>query len=284
MTANATAIDKQALAALLDWYVAVGVDIAVDDAPHDRYAESAAREQAGARPAEARVSSPRAPQDIRPPLAGASPAPKTRASVAPLFPEDAARAAEEAASGASDLGDLALRFAAFDGCPFKFMASHFLFGAGKPGARLMILDFAPGEEEERSGVAFSGAPSVLLDNMLASIGFGRETSYLAYFSPWRPPGDKPASAAEEAALLPFARRHVELAAPKVLLILGEPTARAMLQTNLSGLRLQGAWFDCQCGGVTTRAMALPSLANVLKTPSMKSAVWRHLRKVAAALA
>lgn len=282
MTADATAIDKQALAALLDWYVANGVDIAVDDAPHDRYAESALRERVERQPAETRSVSARA-QDVSPPSVSASPVSKNRAPVAPLFPEDAARAAEEAAAAAADLDELARRFAAFDGCPFKHMASHFLLSAGTPGARLMILDFAPGEEEERSGVAFSGTPAMLLDNMLAAIGFDRQTSRLAYFSPWRPPGDKTASAAEEAALLPFARRHVELAAPQVLLILGDPIARAMLRTNLSGLRLQGSWFDCQCGAASIRAMALPSLTSVLKTPSMKSAIWRHLRKVAAAL-
>jgi uracil-DNA glycosylase family 4 len=284
MTADATASDRQALAALLDWYVAVGVDIAVDDAPHDRYAESARRKRVAIEPAETRPASARAPQDVRPPAVSAGPAQNARAPVAALFPEDAARAAEEAAAAASDLDELARKFAAFDGCPFKFMASHFLFSAGAPGARLMILDFAPGEEEERSGVAFSGTPAMLLDNMLASIGFDRKSAYLAYFSPWRPPGDKTASAAEEAALLPFVRRHVELAAPEVLLILGDPIARAMLKTNLSGLRLQGSWFDCQCGAASIRAMALPSLTSVLKTPSMKSAIWRHLRKVAAVLA
>jgi uracil-DNA glycosylase family 4 len=280
MTADAPGIDlRQSLAALLDWYVASGVDIAVDDAPHDRYADTAQRERLKA---ELQAPQPRTPKD---PSSSQSVALRPRSgTIAPLFPEEAARAAEVAALAAIDLEDLAAKFAAFDGCPFKSMASHFLLGSGTPGSRLMVLDFAPGEEEERSGEAFSGTPSLLLDNMLAAIGFNRKTSYLAYFSPWRPPGDKAASAAEEAALLPFARRHLELAAPEILIILGEPTARAILQTNLSGLRLQGTWFDCQFGAAAIRAMALPNLASVLKTPSLKGAIWRHLRKVAAALA
>jgi uracil-DNA glycosylase family 4 len=273
---------KKALSALLEWYAAIGVDIALDEAPHDRFAESAMFEQAREKPPKATSAGVR-PQPV-PTAAVNSSAGPPRASVAPLFPEEAARAAEEAAAAATSLDDLAKRFAAFDGCPFKSMASHFLFSAGKAGSRLMVLDFAPGEEEERSGAAFSGAASRLLDNMLASIGLDRDSCYFAYFSPWRPPGDKAASPSEQAALLPFARRHIELAKPEILLILGDPTARAMLETNLSGLRLQGTWFECQYGTTAARAMALPNLTSVRKTPSMKSAIWRHLRKVAAALA
>ncbi len=278
MNADAPSENKDAIAAWLNWQIDCGVDIALDPFPHDRYADSAAQERSKKAAVESlNLSASASVSTASSPLEG------ERRVVAPPFPEEAARLAGEASSSARDLDDLAARFAAFEGCAFKFMATHFLFSAGAPGARLMALDFAPGEEEERSGLAFSGASATLLHNMLAAIGFNRETSYLAYFSPWRPPGDKAASAAEEAALLPFARRHVELAAPEILLILGEPTARAMLQTNLSGAQLRGRWFDCTCGERTTRTVVLPSLANVLKTPSMKRNIWRDLRMVAQAL-
>ena len=277
MNADAPSENKDAIAAWLNWQIDCGVDIALDPFPHDRYADSVAQERSKKAAVESvNLSASASVSTGSPPLEGEK-------RVAPPFPEEAARLAGEASSSARDLDDLAARFAAFEGCAFKFMATHFLFSAGAPGARLMALDFAPGEEEERSGLAFSGASATLLHNMLAAIGLNRETSYLAYFSPWRPPGDKAASAAEEAALLPFARRHVELAAPDILLILGEPTARAMLQTNLSGAQLRGRWFDCTCGERTTRTVVLPSLANVLKTPSMKRNIWRDLRMVAQAL-
>jgi uracil-DNA glycosylase family 4 len=279
MCADLPAIFPQnALAALLDWYGASGVDVAVDDAPHDRYAESAARERLKDEAAKSANPPPPASAPLATPALGGK-----SSGAAPPFPEEAARLAIDAASAAADLDELAARFAAFEGCAFKSMATHFLFAAGTPGGRLMVLDFAPGEEEERSGVPFSGKAATLLDNMLAAINLDRKTSYLSYFSPWRPPGDKQASPAEQGALLPFARRHVELAAPEILLILGEPTARAMLQTNLSGAQLRGRWFDCVCGTRATRAMFLPSLVNVLKTPSMKRNIWRDLRMVASAL-
>lgn len=269
------AMESDALLALLEWQLACGADIAVDDAPHDRYAESAAHQRQKLE-TKSRVDS------YRHSSMTVAPAPPVKI-LAPPFPEEAARLAEAAAAAAAGLDELAARFASFEGCALKSMATHFLFAAGAPGARLMVLDFAPGEDEERSGVPFSGKSAMLLDNMLAAIGLDRKTSYLAYFSPWRPPGDKHANPADEAALLPFARRHVELAAPEVLLILGDPTARAMLQTSLSGAQLRGRSFDCVCGEKTIRAIVLPSLANVLKTPLLKRNIWRDLRMAAAFL-
>ncbi|PWB82784.1 MAG: uracil-DNA glycosylase, partial [Methylocystaceae bacterium] len=66
MSAEA-ATERQALAALLDWYLAAGVDIAVDDAPHDRFAESERPAAATARePAEPAVASAPSPALQRP--------------------------------------------------------------------------------------------------------------------------------------------------------------------------------------------------------------------------
>ncbi len=238
MPLEISASDQQrALAASLDWHLDCGVDLALDEAPHDRYAESARAAQTRAAP--------------------------SRADAASVFPDEAARAAREAAASAMTLDELAARLAAFDGCPFKAMAGNFLFSAGTPGARVMVLDAAPGEEEERGGQAFRGARARLLDNMLAAIGLNRETAYLAYFSPWRPVGDRTPTAQEAMALLPFARRHVELARPEVLVLLGDPLARAMLSTNDTGTRLYGRWFDCVCGAASVRAMTLPALKTMV---------------------
>jgi uracil-DNA glycosylase family 4 len=277
--------DANALAALLDWYAAIGVDLAVDDAPHDRFAESA-------RPAQ-----PVAPATRAAPLGGGSPArPADAASVertgvrviagreggAPALPEEAARVARELASGAADLEELRRRLEAFDGCALKATAGHFVSEAGTPGARLMALDYSPGEEEERSGDAFIGPEARLLDNMLAAIGLNRGSAYLAYATPWRPPGGRELNAPETAALLPFVQRRVELAAPRVLLILGDSAAKAALGgTDVA--RLRGAWFDYACGARSVRAILVPGLSTMLKTPVLKRRAWRDLRSIFSAL-
>lgn len=273
--APAASDDELRLLALLDWYVTIGVDIAVDETPHDRFAESAAAVAAAVRPA---TPAPHARE--------AAPAPRFAASRpgAPVFTEEAAREAREAAESAGDLETLRERLAAFDGCALRATAGHFLFSAGTPGAPLMTLDLAPGEEEERSGTPFVGAEARLLDNMLKGIGRDRSNAYLAYATPWRPPGGpRELNAGEIAALRPFLRRHVELAAPKVLLILGNHACRAALgATDVA--RLGGQWFDYEAGAARPRALMVPSLASLLTTPILKRRAWRDLRAVADALA
>jgi DNA polymerase len=266
--------DELRLLALLDWYVSTGVDLAVDESPHDRFAESAV------------AAAPRPSPPAAPVARAAAPSPRSAASRpggGPVFTEEAARAAREAAEGAGDLDALRERLAAFEGCALRATAGHFLLSAGTPGAPLMALDLGPSEEEERVGEAFVGAEARLLDNMLKAIGRDRSSAYLVYAAPWRPPGGpRELNAGEIAALRPFLLRHVELAAPKVLLVLGNYACRAALgATDVA--RLGGQWFDYEAGAARPRALLLPSLASLLTTPILKRRAWRDLRMVAKAL-
>jgi DNA polymerase len=263
------AAGAQALAALLGWYEFCGVDLAVDEAPHDRFAESAAvRAQREAAPAPDPVQS--AP--------GQRPQPR-----APVFPEEAARSAQAAADAATDLDDLRARFEAFEGCGYKAMARHFLLSAGTPGARVMALDFAPSDEEERDGPPFVGQRADLLDNMLKAIGLSRESAYLAHFTPWRPAGESEPPAHETAALLPFVRRHIELARPEILIVLGEQLARNVCGASGPSAQLYRKLSPCVFGSLELRAATLPNLKSVLAAPTMKRAAWAGLRLVAQAL-
>lgn len=278
MSADADLAPEPGLAALVDWYVSIGVDIAVDETPHDRFAESAAPPVRPAAPAPALVPAP--PPAAAPRMEAAREARPGRAI--PVFSEEASRAARDAAAQATTIDELRARLEAFEGCALKATAGYFLFSAGTPGAPLMALDFSPGEEEERGGAAFVGPEARLLDNMLRAIGRDRASAYLAYATPWRPPGARELNAAEVAALNPFLRRHIALAAPRALLILGDFAARAALGSP-DVARYRGVLFDYDCGGATARALVAPSLASLLRTPILKRRAWRDLRALAAAL-
>ena len=274
---------REALVALLDWYVESGVDLALDDAPHDRYADSARMPEPVAPPT-AIEAAPAAPASPRTSLAPAPVTLRPRAETQIAAPEEAMRAARESAAAARDLADLATRLAEFPHAPFRDMAQHFLFSAGAQGARLMVFDAAPGATEEAGGEAFSGLQAKLLDNMLAAIGLNRASAYLAYVAPWRPPGDRALSAPEMAIFAPFARRHVELARPDVVLLFGETPARMLLETGDPLSRLRGKSFDLRCGDHAARAFVFSSLDAMLKSAGLKPAAWRDLRAASQALA
>lgn len=276
MASPPTTQERAALLALLDWYVESGVDLALDEAPHDRYADSA------------RATVESLPQLTEAATIQASPQPpaaeRPRRAAAPIVaPDEALRAAEDAAAGARDLDDLAARLADFPHAPFRDMAQHFLFGAGAVGARLMAFDAAPGATEEASGKAFSGLSAKLLDNMLAAIGLDRKNAALVYVSPWRPPGDRALTPHEAAIFAPFARRRVELTRPDVLLLFGEAPARVMLATNEPVGKLRGKIYEARCGTHVARAFVFSSLEAMLKSSALKPAAWRDLRRAAEAL-
>lgn len=269
-------MSREALIALLDWYVESGVDLALDETPHNRYADSA-------RPPAPQIAIETPVIEAKAETPSSTPARRPRVATTVAAPDAAIRAAQAEAADARDLDELAARLAGFVHAPFRDMAEHFLFAVGPAAPKLMVFDAAPGASEESSGLAFSGERAQLLDNMLAAIGQSRETARLAYVAPWRPPGDKVASRQEAAIFAPFAQRHLELARPEIVLLFGETPARAILATNESVSKLRSRWFEAVCGAHTARAMVFSSLDAMLKSWSLKPAAWRDLRVVAAAL-
>ena len=113
----------------------------------------------------------------------------------------------------------------------------------------MVIGEAPGREEDREGLPFVGRSGQLLDRMLAAIGLSRRAedpapgAYITNVLPWRPPQNRDPSGDEAAKMLPFLFRHIELAEPEFLLLLGSPAARAVLATDDGVTRLRGRWHD-----------------------------------------
>ena len=125
----------------------------------------------------------------------------------------------------TSLADLRACLAALDECPLKHTASNLCFADGNPGARVMIIGEVPGRDEDRMGVPFEGFAGQLLDKMLASISLDRGSTYLTNMLPWRPPGNRTPTDEELAMLKPWLFRHVQLAKPDFILLLGGAAAK-----------------------------------------------------------
>ena len=169
-----------------------------------------------------------------------------------------------------NLPDLAIALGQLDSCPLKHTASNMCFSDGNAGARLMIIGEAPGRDEDRLGVPFVGAVGQFLDRMLASIGLDRSGVYLTNFLPWRPPGNRTATAEEIDMLLPFLYRHIQLANPGFVVILGGTPAKTILQSGDNILELRGRWQDIDFGdGVMRPTMASLHPAYLMRSPAQK---------------
>lgn len=277
------------IADILAFYASAGVDDALEEAPVNRFAEAAPR------PSE-RESAPPAPRENRAPERPAA-TPRLDASALPDAPaarppsatatvpdEAQAALARQLAATAASLEELRQHMAAFNGCNLKFTAKNLVFADGNPNAAVMLVGEAPGRDEDLEGLPFVGRSGRLLDRMLAAIGLDRTSVYIANVIPWRPPGNRTPTPHETEICRPFIERQIELANPKVLVNLGGPSAKTLLNTTEGILRLRGNW-RVHTTGSGTAIPAMPTLhpAYLLRTPAHKKLAWRDFLEVKAKL-
>jgi DNA polymerase len=158
-------------------------------------------------------------------------------------------------------------------------ASNLVFAEGDPGSATLIVGEPPGREEDRSGHPFAGPEGALLDQMLASVRLTRGELMLAPLLPWRPPGGRPPSPGEIALCLPFLHRLIILLKPRRIVVLGGIAARALMPQNAIRRRTQRGWVEISIPGMseTLPSLVLPSLAEMLKNPSLRRDAWAGLR-------
>jgi len=259
---------REAMLAALAWQAELGADEPVGDAPVNRYDMPAE----APRPARAAA----APLPVRAP----SPAP----AAAPEPEADPVAEAEALAAGAQTLEALAAAQAGYDRCELKKGARNFVFADGRPGARVMIVGEAPGADEDREGRPFVGRAGQLLDRMFAAIGLSRHSPaaeaalYITNIMPWRPPGNRDPEPAEMAMMVPFVRRHIALADPDILVLMGNTPCAALLGTR-GILRLRGTWTEA----LGRPVMPMTHPAYLLRNPEAKREAWADLLEIRARL-
>ncbi|KLK91246.1 DNA polymerase [Microvirga vignae] len=270
--------DRDALKALLDFHVEAGVDLALDETPHNRFAEP----KAG--PAQSKGAAPQG-QAARTSSSSASPPPpRALPKAAAGAPDEVASLAREQARHAQSLEELETILAGFEGCALKFSAKNLAFADGNPEGRVMLVGEAPGADEDRIGKPFMGRSGQLLDRMLATIGLDRSEVYVANIVPWRPPGNRTPTPQEIAICKPFIARQIELASPEFLLCLGGPAAQNLLGLKDGILRTRGRWFTYKTeDGREIRALPTLHPAYLLRQPLQKRLGWRDFMALRRAL-
>ena len=160
-------------------------------------------------------------------------------------------------------------------CKLHSTRKKIAFGVGSPGAPLMFVGEAPGEEEDRRGEPFVGAAGQLLDRMIVAMGWTREAVYIANVLKCRPPGNRDPAPDEVAECLPFLHRQIEVLAPRVIVALGRPAAQTLLQTSASISALRGRFHEFR--GIPVMPTFHPAF--LLRTPDRKRDAWNDLKQV-----
>jgi len=262
-------------AALLRWYVEQGVDEAIGEEPIDRFAAPPPPPAAAAVAAVTPIApATRAPTPLRapppPPAAPRGPVPLE----SPQLVEDARALAE----GCSTLAELEAAIRDFEGCALKRTAKNTVFADGTAGAPVMVVGEAPGADEDRLGKPFVGVSGQLMDRMMGAIGLSRDGGfYITNILFWRPPGNRTPTTTEQGMCLAFTRRHIELAKPKVLVLTGGVSVKAVLDTTEGITRLRGKWTSYTLSdGTVIPTMPTFHPAYLLRTPVSKRHSWQDL--------
>lgn len=255
-------MDK-ALKSVLDWWEAAGVD--VPPMPAQPPSRKSARLPANKGNA---------------PLKNTATSPASQSSVIiDALPD---------ARAAKTLAALKTAIENFDAGLLSDKARQSVFARGNPEADLMIIGEAPSREDEIAGQPFMGPEGQLLGKMLAAIGLGEADYYITTVVNWRPPQNRNPKNEDIALCRPFLHRHIELAAPKTILIVGGVALYALTgQTSI--MKNRGQWqsfqienADGSLKGTKDENRDIPALpiyppTLLLSQPTLKKEAWRDLR-------
>ncbi len=277
-----------ALKSALQWYLDHGVDEALDDTPINRFNMP----EQSKRSSSTTSTQMQSPQKKYDPNTGfvaqttANPSPET---AAPLGSAEARAKAIKMAAAANTLDDLKQAIEDFDGLAVKKTATNMVFADGNKNAPIMLIGEAPGADEDRQGKPFVGVSGQLLDKILKAIDIERvendpqKSVYISNILNWRPPGNRTPTPAEIEISLPFIEKHIALINPKMLILCGGVSAKALLGRNDSLSRMRKTWHDYtpRTPELNTGQLSIPAVvtyhpAYLLRTPAQKKATWADM--------
>jgi uracil-DNA glycosylase family 4 len=196
----------------------------------------------------------------------------------------AARTADERAQV---MQELRARYEA-DAPHQHFVTDHhsIVWGEGDLCAKLMFIGEAPGEEEDKTGRPFVGKAGQLLDKMIVGMGLKREDVYIANVLKTRPPGNATPTERESSLCAPYLLEQIAIVGPQVIVTLGLPATRVILQSMATMGSLRGTWATLTLpDSRTIDVMPTYHPAYVLRsyTEEVRGKVWSDLKLAKARL-
>ena len=139
-----------------------------------------------------------------------------------------------------------------------------VFAVGSPNAQIMFVGEAPGAEEEKQREPFVGPAGQLLTKIIQAMGLKHSDIYISNICKYRPKIDdgrnqgsknRPPTAEEMSACLPFITEEIAVIQPRVIVALGSSAVTGLgIEGSVSRLRGQFAAF----GGVPVMVTYHPS--------------------------
>jgi uracil-DNA glycosylase len=214
----------------LAWWLEAGVDVAVQEAPRDWLTP---------------------------------PPPRTEGSTEPAPDANLVQPDHET------LSELRQWLASSAHLPMASAAAKRILPQGPEDAAVMLLADSPALEDFAAGQPIGGDAWALTQRMLAAIGIDSDQAYAASLSCFHAPGAR-MTKADRDACAEIARRHIRLARPRRILLLGDGPCLALLGKRL----VEARGHVHKVEGV--RAVATFHPRHLINRPLDKSLAWRDL--------
>lgn len=160
-------------------------------------------------------------------------------------------------------------------CRLSETRTQVVFEDGNRSARLVVVGEAPGADEDRIGKPFVGKAGRLLNALLLSVGFPRESVYICNVLKCRPPRNRNPTPEEVSTCRPYLQKQLEFVAPQAILAVGTFPAQTLLETDRSIGRLRGSMYEYQ--GIPLIPTYHP--AALLRNPAWVRPVWEDLQRL-----
>ena len=160
-------------------------------------------------------------------------------------------------------------------CPLGSLRINFVFGAGNPNSKIVLIGEAPGRDEDLKGEPFVGRAGQLLNKILNAINLKREEVYIANILKCRPPANRDPQGSEVELCLPYLNEQLLIIKPKIILSLGRVAANCLLKTKMNMKDLRGKIFNYM--GI--RMLVTYHPAALLRNPQLKRPTWEDVQFV-----
>jgi DNA polymerase len=151
-------------------------------------------------------------------------------------------------------------------------------GEGAERPLVMVIGEGPGADEDAQGRPFVGKAGQLLDKMLASIDFSRNSNcFIANVIKCRPPNHRDPYPEETVACAHFLERQINLLRPKFILVVGRVAAQALLKTSEPIGKLRGDISELTVKGIAYPLLVTYHPAALLRNEELKRPAWEDLK-------
>ena len=186
---------------------------------------------------------------------------------------------EVSADIADNLERLKKSISGIKDCNLKTSATNMVFSDGNPKSKIMLIGEAPGSNEDLEGLPFVGRAGALLDKMLGSISLDRKSVYISNIINYRPPENRRPTDEEMSRYLPFIKKHIEIIAPKILILLGSTAMNALIGNDVVISKVRGQWIEKEFGQYKTSVIVTFHPAFLMRQPTQKKLAWVDLKMI-----